>query len=250
MRKKTVGRGVEAREIVEFIPNYKLIDFLKLRSDPEAYGEFFKYFLPAVGRKSFWRHLVSNAECDNDLSTISNEAFGLLVLENHWDRWVDMYNKSDGNVEQLKVKRKGRDRLERAYCVSSIAPKYTQGGVVFKGKRRSNDGGKGWSARGIERFNELFDLVALDRREYPEFVKEWVAKEKRSWKRKKNSCFSPSDDFPVARHELGPSVQDEEEQRSSKKRKEGQCETDMSVAEHLLTLGEEMPSDGEDMVKV
>ena len=252
VRKRTVGRGEDAREIVEFIPKYRLLDFLRMRSDPEAYGEYFTYFLPAVGRKSFWRHLVSNAESDADLSTISNEAFGLLVLENHWDRWVDMYHKSDGVVEHLKVKRRSKDRNEKSYCVSNIAPKYTQGGVVFKGRRRGNDGGKGWSAKGIERFNELFDMVKLNRMEYPEFVREWVTKERRSWKRKKNVSGSPSDNFPVARHELGLGVEENgnDGKQAEKKRKLVEEEVTMSVAEHLLTLGDEMPSDSEEVLKV
>ena len=33
---------------------------------------------------------------------------------------------------------------------------------------------KGWSDCGIKRFNELFDQVKADRKNFPNFVKDWV----------------------------------------------------------------------------
>ena len=38
------------------------------------------------------------AEMDEDLLSISSEAFGLLLLENHWDRWLDIYQKCGGKI--------------------------------------------------------------------------------------------------------------------------------------------------------
>ena len=250
VKKRTVGRGDDARTIVEYIPNYRLSDFLRLRSDPDAYSDYFKYFLPAVGRKSFWRHLVSNAKCDSDLATVSNEAFGLLVLENHWERWLDMYQKSRGKVDLFRTKRRTKEKREKAHCISNIPPKYTKGGIVYKNRRKSHeDGGKGWSAKGIERFNELFDLVKLDRKEYPGFLQEWIAKEKRSWKRKERLSLQGVDDFPVARHELGPLLESDDLSSPSKKRRMMKEEDNESsnITEHLLSLRDDMPSEGEDM---
>ena len=247
--KRTVGRGDDAREIVDIVPCYSLKDFLKMRCQPESYSDFFKYFLPAVGRKSFWKHLVANSQCDSDLATVSNEAFALIVMENHWERWLDIYKKSNGDFHGLKTKRRNKDKTEKHQCATNILPKYTRGGIVFRSKRKNaDDGGKGWSAKGIERFNELFDMVIEDRRENPEFAVDWIAKEKRSWKRKRKMMRDHLDDFPVARNELGP-VQEKVEVDERKKQKlmTGHQITS-SVAEHILSLTGDLPSEGEDMM--
>ena len=38
------------------------------------------------------------AQSDEDIISISSEAFGLLVLENHWDGWIEVY---ENVVEEL-----------------------------------------------------------------------------------------------------------------------------------------------------
>ena len=35
---------------------------------------------------------------------------------------------------------------------------------------------KGWSARGIQHYNELYDLFAADRSMNPDFFEEWIRK--------------------------------------------------------------------------
>ena len=42
--------------------------------------------------------------------------------------------------------------------LSDKKPKYTRGGILYSSNLNRDDG-KGWSNEGIERFNELFDLV-------------------------------------------------------------------------------------------
>ena len=56
---------------------------------------------------------------DEELLSISSEAFGLLVLENHWDRWLDIYTKCGGKIKDIKKKEK----------LTNIQPKYTRGGL-------------------------------------------------------------------------------------------------------------------------
>ena len=249
--KRTVGRGDDAREIVDIVPCYSLKDFLKMRYQPESYSDFFKYFLPAVGRKSFWRHLIANGKCDIDLATVSNEAFALLVMENHWERWLDIYKKSNGDTHELKHKRKTKDKNDKGQYTSSILPKYTRSGIIYRNKRKSgDDSGKGWSAKGIERFNELFDMVMEDRKENPEFAVDWIAKEKRLWKRKKKMMSSNLDDFPVARNELYPVFEKGEVDEGKRRKLMSETQMPLSVAEHLLSLPDNLPSDGEDMTGV
>ena len=40
---------------------------------------------------------------DKDFS-VSSEAFGLFVLENHWERWLDIYIKCEGKIKDTKKK--------------------------------------------------------------------------------------------------------------------------------------------------
>ena len=56
---------------------------------------------------------------DEELFSINSEAFGLIVLENHWDRWLDIYTKCGGKIKDIKKKEK----------LTNIQPKYTRGGL-------------------------------------------------------------------------------------------------------------------------
>ena len=53
-----------------------------MRDNPETYEVFFTWFIPAIGRKTYWKHIVANAENDDDITTISNEALINMTLYN------------------------------------------------------------------------------------------------------------------------------------------------------------------------
>ena len=59
---------------------------------------YFTRFAPILEKKHIWQHHLINAKTDRDVMLISSEAFGLLVLENQWDRWVDIYVRSGGEI--------------------------------------------------------------------------------------------------------------------------------------------------------
>ena len=114
---------------------------------------------------------------DEDLLSISSEAFGLLLLENHWDRWLDIYQKCGGKIGYSN----GKKTKE---VVSRIQPRYTRGGLK-NGKNETIGIGKGWSIEGIYRFNVLFHFVMKDRDQNPNFISTWL-KQNRSNAKKKN----------------------------------------------------------------
>ena len=64
---------------------------MDMRQSAETYEMFFTYFIPAIGRRTYWKHVVANAKTDNDITTVSNEAFVLLILENNWNHWLEIY---------------------------------------------------------------------------------------------------------------------------------------------------------------
>jgi hypothetical protein len=51
----------------------------------------FDNFLPCVIKMSVFDRQVSVATKDRTLCTVSNEAFELLLLENSFDPWQDIY---------------------------------------------------------------------------------------------------------------------------------------------------------------
>ena len=114
-----------------------------MRDSPETYKVFFTWFVPAIGRKTYWNHIVANAANDDNITTISNEAFVLLVLENNWDCWLEIFRMNDGNL--VSSRGRGKRHME---C--NIQPKYTRvGGMSSLQEKKSVEMGKGWMNEGI-----------------------------------------------------------------------------------------------------
>ena len=151
---------------------FKIIDFMRGREKVEAYRTFFDVFLPCATKKTNWERQISRSDPNDEknenmiLCTVSDEAFALLLLENSYDRWCDLYFNNKGALLQRRGK-KGRD------VESDVAPKYTRGGIKYS----TNDATgmeKGWSREGKQRFNELYDSVKQDRKKIPSFEKHWL----------------------------------------------------------------------------
>ena len=98
---------------------FNLKSVLKGRSDPKSYSFFFDIFVPVLEKKSTFNEKLMTATKDAELFCISSEAFGLLLLENHWDRWLDIYIKCGGKIKDTNNKEK----------LTNIQPKYTRGGL-------------------------------------------------------------------------------------------------------------------------
>ena len=174
-----------------------------MRDNPETYEVFFTWFIPAIGRKTYWKHIVANAENDDDITTISNEAFVLLVLENNWDRWLEIFRMNDGNL----VSSRGRGKR---HTECTIQPKYTRvGGISSSQEEKSIEMGKGWTHEGIERFNTLFDKVREDHKKNSSFGKNWIAKERLRLNEQIKKASKRYETIPKARHELFSDSEDD-----------------------------------------
>ena len=195
--KKTFGKGKRSKsDTYTCTPPYTLEEFLEGRSNFESYAVFYTTFIPTIGRKTFWREQVLSAKDDKDVATRSNEAFALLVLENHWERWLDIFCLNKGMVTSTRGQK-------RCVSESNILPKYTRGGISFKDeKMKVKEGVKGWSSKGILRFNELYKFVSKDRKQHPDFIQQWLALEKENLSGKKKRKKKDVESVPVAKHEL------------------------------------------------
>jgi hypothetical protein len=171
--------------------NCNLKSFLQLRSNAKAYKIFFKYFISPVTKKTNFENRLYSARTDDDLCTVSDEAFALLLLENSWDRWSDLYKKDPMSLMSRATKRG---------CISDVKTLYTKGGLKYRdseGDSNPPDSNpttqpkegesvpskpdtttiqhkKGWSIEGLNRYNELFDLISKDREEHPDWFSSFM----------------------------------------------------------------------------
>jgi hypothetical protein len=140
------------------------------RRNAKMYKVFFDNFLPCVIKKSVFDHQVAVATNDRTLCTVNDEAFALLLLENSFDRWQDIYRLQKGEA----TPKRGQKRRE---FESDVPTRYTKGGIVYDKTVKNNDP-KGWSAEGILRYNELYAMLKEDRITNRSFTTNWLEKKK------------------------------------------------------------------------
>ena len=157
--KKRKSKPVLDSEI--YVPAYALRDMLELRKNKVAYTMFVKTFLkPVYSLKWKAKQYQEDNQGVADMVTVSDEAFVLLALENNYERWLDINNKSKNCYSTLK---QGRS----TFIDSDVMPKYT-----WINKKRTDIAGneepkanwRGWNDEGIMRFNELCKLIKEDRK--------------------------------------------------------------------------------------
>ena len=159
-------------------PEFSLTEFLEGRKNQEAYTVFFEHFVPCVTKKTVWDIRLEKAETNNrqsrltPLCSISDEAFALLLLENSFKRWLDLFSNHKGPVMQQRG-------VKQREFQSDVPTMYTRGGIKYD-KTSVTQSVKGWSAEGIVRFNTLFDLVKCNRAENPDFERRWLAARRRT----------------------------------------------------------------------
>ena len=136
-----IGYLVACKGIKKMTLNLEQV--LLMRNDTSGmYFDFIEYFILAVVGKIYYKE----NRCENllsDFTTVSDEALAILIIENNFDTWWDMAKR---NITKD----------------SGVGRKYTNGGTSA-GTKASSRRYQGWSADGIKRFNEIFDLVKLNR---------------------------------------------------------------------------------------
>ena len=148
-----------------------------------------------VGRRLYKKRLRIFPKKDSDMFTASDEAFMLLLLENSWRRWLDIYHNAP---DETTSSRTGCLQPRKWKFVSDEPTLYTTGGIRYlhgKEGRSTN----GWTSEGIKRYNELFRLVKQDRAERPRIFKEWV-----------EDLFESSDTPLEKRREVGVNLSNHE----------------------------------------
>ena len=157
---------------------YVMNDFLKGREET-SFEIFFKNFVPAiVAKQKFKCRLFSTEKQSIQMCTISDEAFTLLLLENNYDRWIDVYKNKYNNHPSLPNAEVAEDETRKRKWESDVSPKYTEGGIVYTDARKMTH--RGWNDEGIRRFNALSIIVKQDRIANPKVLPEsWFVLGKR-----------------------------------------------------------------------
>jgi hypothetical protein len=189
-------------------------DFTEGRTNKAAYRVFYTQFVPAVVGPDLFQQRIQDDK-SKDPCTASDEAFTLLLLENNYDRWLDIFNKTDGNPAQRRGHR-------TKFCESDIETKYTSGGIKFSNDKEAPKA-KGWSEEGIQRFNLLFKSVKDDRQLRPRFIRRLIKKQAEEPKIKAQKKKSPAiqaanslwDDENTTEHKSGDSSDENNEEGSA-----------------------------------
>ena len=77
---------------------FKMEDVLDLRDNPKVYTLFYKLFIPCVIKKGNWDKNVPTAQSDDEICTVSEEVFAILLVENSYDRWIDIFEVYGGHA--------------------------------------------------------------------------------------------------------------------------------------------------------
>ena len=129
--------------------------------------------MPCATKKTVWDLRLEKSQTNhgqakiNHLYSVSHKAFTLLLLENRFERWLDVFTNHKGPVMQQRGVKQGAFQ-------SDIPTVYTRGGIKYDKTSVTQSSVKGWSAEGIVRFNMLFDLVKRDGAEKPDFERCWL----------------------------------------------------------------------------
>lgn len=162
---------LDVKDNGEDLKLFGLQEFIGGRRNQDAFELTMERFAPCVVGKSLYKQRLKSAKCEEDLITVSDEAFLYLILENAYDRWVDIFKRSQR--EDADRRTKGREwRWE-----SDVPTQYTEGGIKFSATATRPQGrgsSKGWTNEGILRYNELFRMVRKDRQNHKHAFQDWV----------------------------------------------------------------------------
>ena len=140
---------------------------------------FVQHFLkPSYSAK--WNRKLDNATGISSIVTVSDEAFVFLVLENNWNRWMDI-NKQSKNKYVLSKQGSSKP------IVSDVLPMFTNvnGDVHRIGGSREVD--RGWTEAGIQQFNDLCKKIKEDREAHGNADKELLEKMRSTMATKRSS---------------------------------------------------------------
>lgn len=154
------------------------------------YEMFLREFMPALIGYGVWLKNKTNRTIPEFVS-VSTEAFGLLVLENAWDHWIDVNNDCAVNKRAAEKSKENGNQTGAGKQVARPT-KYSNGG-------KGAEGSQGWKPEGINRYNALFSIITLirDDENAKELYRDIKWRERNSEEERKNKKKRKKDDGNV-----------------------------------------------------
>jgi len=152
-------------------------DILKLRKNLKSMNVLCNHFLPCVVGKKQWQMQIQAGKKINDIATVSDEAFVLLILQNIWQDMmkldIDDYYRpkkrkkksndesNDDDNDESNEDRNNKDSTETNAAKEKDHSKVIMGHWTnaWHGSQRYG----GWSPEGLNQFNKLVAMVQQDR---------------------------------------------------------------------------------------
>jgi len=129
--------------------------FDKIYEDIETFKAFVHFAMSTVIARGTWR-LVRTKQCVSDIFTIYDEALALALLDNSCDDW----NKINADRDQ------DDEDIGPGPTMAISLTKYTCYRMKMGQKVRLR---RGWSVRGVQRYNEFVQLVKRVRNNRTDF---------------------------------------------------------------------------------
>jgi hypothetical protein len=167
------------------------------------YKDFVSFFVSGVvGIRQFNQNKCNTAL--RKYNSVSDEAFTLLTLENNWDRWSDMADKEEWRDSDEPSKWTTSNEKCKAVMMNQAMQSSENKNVTLQAKHY-----RGWSAKGIARYNQIFAEVKAERakKEYGNFEKYCMEKftedmENKGKHKSKHQKVDTDKVLPSAKHEL------------------------------------------------
>ena len=142
-------------------PPLDLKDLCELQENPRAFETFANHFLqPTFSKK--WnnklKHSTKKIQFIGDILTVTDKAFVLLVLENNWERWIDINNQSNNHFQMSKQGRSKPTQSKTKTKCTHLNVKET-GTKIDNIEKENAEVWKGWNNAGISCHNDLCLLV-------------------------------------------------------------------------------------------
>src|SRR5687768_10011769 len=198
----------------------------------KIYFNFAIHFVAVViGRKKFdsycWKHALSK------FVTVSDEAFALLIFENNYDRWMNMAVNDDwssSSVQPIYTSGGNANQTPKAKVTNNKTKKYLAKHTLQNGHDNvdsvivsvgSTSKYQGWSVKGIQHFNVLYDKItklhnSKEGKEFEELL--LLHCEERNSKKGKKKSEATSIKYEAVRHDLWDTtelIDDEVEQNNA-----------------------------------
>jgi hypothetical protein len=155
---------------------HTLENWLELRRNFAACCDFHTYLVRCiVGKRNFGKRLLSMAE-GTEIASVSDEALALIGIENCSEVWDDVFEKSEGGIRPIR-----KDQAFPEHWKADVLPKHTRASKDDPTVERNTED-KRWNDAGTVRFNELRQLVMIDRAAYPDFKIKWLRQLRASMK--------------------------------------------------------------------